>query len=162
MVLSHSTVKWSGGLRPRQRARIRHLEQKSCPQLRQWCLRSAKEKRTPQARQLSPPSSRTQWSAMARPGCSVTLQVNTRPRASPTYTVLWSLRTRYPHRVVSVLQALAMPRRCGPVPLAPRTRLLLDGASKALPRYPDKASHRQDEALLGWQLFQSGDNSVVR
>lgn len=50
--------------------------------------------RTPQPTQVSAPSSLSQWSAIARPGWSDTLQENTRPRVSPTYTVRWSLQSK--------------------------------------------------------------------
>ena len=69
-----------------------YLEQKTCPQLRQWCLLSYSVKRTPHPTQVSAPSSFNQWSATARPGWSDTHQENTRPRVSPTYTVRWSLK----------------------------------------------------------------------
>ena len=70
-----------------------NLEQNSWPQFRQWCLLSEKENLTLQATQLSIPSSFIQWSATTLPGWSVTVQLNTRPLASPTYTTRWSLKS---------------------------------------------------------------------
>lgn len=66
--------------------------QKSWPQFLQWCRLSVRENRTEQPEQLSPPSSFTQWSAAERPGWSLTDQLNTRPRLSPTRILLWSLQ----------------------------------------------------------------------
>lgn len=66
--------------------------QKSCPQFLQWWRRSVREKRTVQPEQLSTTSSFTQWSAAERPGWSLTDQLKTRPRPSPTRILLWSLR----------------------------------------------------------------------
>lgn len=68
-----------------------HFEQNTSPQFRQWCLRSYIVKRTLHEAQKSAPSSLSQWSA-ARPGISHTLQENTRPLVSPTYTLRWSLK----------------------------------------------------------------------
>lgn len=69
-----------------------------------------RENRTEQPEQLSPPSSFTQWSAAERPGWSLTDQLNTRPRLSPTRILLWSLQeTRQSYR-----QAAAAP--CDPGP----------------------------------------------
>lgn len=65
--------------------------QKSCPQFLQWWRRSVREKRTVQPEQLSTTSSFTQWSAAERPGWSLTDQLKTRPRPSPTRILLWSL-----------------------------------------------------------------------
>lgn len=75
-----------------------HLWQKSCPQFLQWWRRSVREKRTPQPEQLSPPSSFTQWSAAERPGWSLTDQLKTRPRPSPTRILLWSLQVTVMHQ----------------------------------------------------------------
>lgn len=65
--------------------------QKSCPQFLQWWRRSVREKRMVQPEQLSTTSSFTQWSAAERPGWSLTDQLKTRPRPSPTRILLWSL-----------------------------------------------------------------------
>lgn len=65
--------------------------QKSWPQFLQWWRRSVREKRTVQPEQLSTTSSFTQWSAADRPGWSLTDQLKTRPRPSPTRILLWSL-----------------------------------------------------------------------
>lgn len=73
------------------RSQKSHFWQKSCPQFRQWWRRSVSEKRTVQPEQLSTTSSFTQWSAAERPGCSLTDQLKTRPRPSPTRILLWSL-----------------------------------------------------------------------
>lgn len=82
--------------------------QKSCPQFLQWWRLSVRENRTEQPEQLSPPSSFTQWSAADLPGWSLTDQLNTLPRPSPTRILLWSLQehewtsepqhTRFVHR----------------------------------------------------------------
>lgn len=53
-----------------------------------------REKRTVHPEQLSTCSSFTQWSAVERPGWSLTDQLNTRPRPSPTRILLWSLSTQ--------------------------------------------------------------------
>lgn len=70
---------------------IIYFWQKSCPQFLQWWRRSVREKRTVQPEQLSTTSSFTQWSAAERPGWSLTDQLKTRPRPSPTSILLWSL-----------------------------------------------------------------------
>lgn len=70
------------------------LWQKSWPQFLQWCRLSVSENLTLQLEQLSTCSSFTQWSAAERPGCSLTDQLKTRPRPSPTRILLWSLDQR--------------------------------------------------------------------
>lgn len=71
---------------------VSYFWQKSWPQFLQWWRLSVREKRTAHAEQPSTCSSFTQWSAAERPGCSLTDQLKTRPRPSPTTTLLWSLR----------------------------------------------------------------------
>lgn len=90
---SHQPTMWKPHVGwPRLKNKSSYFWQKSCPQFLQWWRRSVREKRTVQPEQLSTTSSFTQWSAAERPGWSLTDQLKTRPRPSPTRILLWSLR----------------------------------------------------------------------
>lgn len=67
-----------------------HLAQNNFPQFRQWCLLSVMVNLVLQAVQLSPLSSRIQWSTIPFPGWSLTDQLKTRPLSSPTNILMWS------------------------------------------------------------------------
>lgn len=92
LYLGHNNWPWSI-IHSTQKAHVSsYFWQKSCPQFLQWCRLSVRENRTEQLEQLSLPSSFTQWSAAERPGWSLTDQLKTRPRLSPTRILLWSLQ----------------------------------------------------------------------
>lgn len=83
---------------------VSYFWQKSWPQFLQWWRLSVSEKRTAHAEHPSTCSSFTQWSAAERPGCSLTDQLKTRPRPSPTTTLLWSLRVEQECHIITKLQ----------------------------------------------------------